>query len=360
MLPKNATLKKVTYKSANTKIATVNKTTGKVKGIKVGSTKITVSAVDGSKRKLTIKVNVVDGSEAEPTDEPTVAPTGDPTNEPTEAPTGEPTDNPTAEPSTEPTTEPTDTPSPGFTYLPPEQGYPSGPSASSPTPAPFTTPVEGTKDEDGNTTFELDEDTDYLIKAVVDGEKIEIQTNDGTFSFIDKALKGLDTDKTLEEIYNAFFNKGTMGGALTYTPAEGVAVSIQKEPGTDVAKLTISGMDGGMSGKYSLELTKMNNGSLIIDATKDADNYFGAVVGKNADGSYGFTDIVGIQDGKKTGLLALLGDEPELKATSSAGGSKLSILTEYGELLLNIGSDGKVAMKFPDEYMKKYQIEIFK
>lgn len=54
--PTNATNKNVTWKSSNTKVATVN-SEGKVKGIKKGTAKITVTTLDGSK-KATCTVTV--------------------------------------------------------------------------------------------------------------------------------------------------------------------------------------------------------------------------------------------------------------------------------------------------------------
>ncbi len=56
--PKNAKNKKVTYKSSKKKIASVSKK-GKVKGLKKGTAKITVTAKDGSKKKATLTVKVV-------------------------------------------------------------------------------------------------------------------------------------------------------------------------------------------------------------------------------------------------------------------------------------------------------------
>ncbi len=56
--PKNAKNKKVTYKSSKKKIASVS-SKGKVKGLKKGTAKITVTAKDGSKKKATLTVKVV-------------------------------------------------------------------------------------------------------------------------------------------------------------------------------------------------------------------------------------------------------------------------------------------------------------
>ena len=55
--PSNATNKKVTWTSSNKKIATVTQT-GKVKGIKAGTAKITVKAKDGSGKKAVCTVTV--------------------------------------------------------------------------------------------------------------------------------------------------------------------------------------------------------------------------------------------------------------------------------------------------------------
>lgn len=55
--PNKAANKKVAYKTANKKVATVS-SKGKVKGVKLGSTKITVTSKANSKKKTTFKVQV--------------------------------------------------------------------------------------------------------------------------------------------------------------------------------------------------------------------------------------------------------------------------------------------------------------
>ncbi len=55
--PPNANNKKLLWKSSNNKIATVN-SSGKVKGIKVGTCTITVQTTDGSNKSLKYTVNV--------------------------------------------------------------------------------------------------------------------------------------------------------------------------------------------------------------------------------------------------------------------------------------------------------------
>lgn len=77
---------KVTWKSSNTRVATVD-SNGNVKAIKAGTATITAT-VDG--KSLTVKVTVSNQSQTQPTN-PT-NPTEKPTEEPTEKPTEKPTD----------------------------------------------------------------------------------------------------------------------------------------------------------------------------------------------------------------------------------------------------------------------------
>ncbi len=56
--PQNATNQAVTFKSANERVATVD-ANGVIYGVKRGSTTVTITAADGSKKKDTIKVNVL-------------------------------------------------------------------------------------------------------------------------------------------------------------------------------------------------------------------------------------------------------------------------------------------------------------
>jgi uncharacterized protein YjdB len=56
--PSNATNKKVTWKSSDPSIASVNKTTGKVTTKKTGKVTITCTAADGSGVKATCKITV--------------------------------------------------------------------------------------------------------------------------------------------------------------------------------------------------------------------------------------------------------------------------------------------------------------
>lgn len=57
--PKKVTIKKLTYKTSNKKVATVS-ASGVIKGVKAGKAKITVAAIDGSKKKATVTVTVTE------------------------------------------------------------------------------------------------------------------------------------------------------------------------------------------------------------------------------------------------------------------------------------------------------------
>ena len=56
--PSKASIKKLSWKSSNTKVLTVSKK-GKIKAKKPGTAKITATATDGSKKKVTVKIKVV-------------------------------------------------------------------------------------------------------------------------------------------------------------------------------------------------------------------------------------------------------------------------------------------------------------
>ncbi|MDE5966846.1 MAG: carbohydrate binding domain-containing protein [Lachnospiraceae bacterium] len=105
--PAKATLKKVSYKSSNPKVASVD-SKGHVKLVKKGTAKITVTSKDGNGKKAVCKITVVEKADATTTETPTEATTATPTEAttatPTEATTATPTETPTEEP-TEATTE---------------------------------------------------------------------------------------------------------------------------------------------------------------------------------------------------------------------------------------------------------------
>lgn len=106
VLPKKSTVKKLIYKSSNPSVVKVNQ--GKVKALKAGKAKITITAADRSKVKKVITVTVIRKSSGISTTTPTPVPTSKP--EQTTTPTPVPTSKP--EQTTTPTPEPTSNPAP--------------------------------------------------------------------------------------------------------------------------------------------------------------------------------------------------------------------------------------------------------
>lgn len=115
--PKKATLKKLTFTSNAKKIAKVN-AKGVITGVKAGKAKITVKAVDGSKKKATVAVVVTAAAVATspavtgPAVTATVSPsagaptTGTPSADASTSPSASPSAVPSAEPSTAPSADP--------------------------------------------------------------------------------------------------------------------------------------------------------------------------------------------------------------------------------------------------------------
>ena len=99
--PKGAS-NSVTWKSSNPAVAKVS-SKGVVKAVSPGTVTITAKAKDGSKKKATVKIKVVDtGKKTTPTPAPTATPTAKPTATPTATPTAKPTATPTPTPSPTP------------------------------------------------------------------------------------------------------------------------------------------------------------------------------------------------------------------------------------------------------------------
>lgn len=111
VLPKKSTVKKLTYKSSNPSVVRVNQ--GKVKALKTGKAKITITAADRSKVKKVITVTVTRKNSGVSTLTPTPVPTSKP--EQTTTPKPEPTLNPTTTPEPEPTSNPAPTSEPILT-----------------------------------------------------------------------------------------------------------------------------------------------------------------------------------------------------------------------------------------------------
>lgn len=87
--PSNASVKTLTYKSSNTKRATVDKN-GKVKLMAAGKVTITATAADGSKKSAATVINITAKKPAKPTAKPDSTPDPTPTPDPIPDPTPTP------------------------------------------------------------------------------------------------------------------------------------------------------------------------------------------------------------------------------------------------------------------------------
>jgi hypothetical protein len=100
--PAKATLKALTFTSKNKKVATVS-AKGAVKGVKEGSVKVVVKAVDGSKKKATVSVVVSGGAVSTTTTAPAVSAPATTPAVSTNAPAAGTTETPAATETTAPT-----------------------------------------------------------------------------------------------------------------------------------------------------------------------------------------------------------------------------------------------------------------
>lgn len=361
--PKKATLKKVSYKSADKAVAKVNKS-GKVTAVAAGTTKITVTALDGSKKKATVKVTVTEPA-VEPTAAPTAEPTVEPTAEPTVAPTVEPTAEPTAEPTVEPTVEPTAEPTATPTVAPtPTPGYSGGgigggtttPTAT-PTPAPLTTEVKGTTDAEGNTTYALDGETQYKITATFGGKEYDLTSNDSTVSYVTKVVGYLDTTKSITELCDTFENKALENS--TFVLAEDTAVTVNKEAGSNSAKLTIDSSDSAVAGEYDLTLSEAG-GICSVNAVKNADNYTAFGLVKNTDGSYTISNMVCVQNGVEKELSMFPGKTANTTVVVNGDTTTVTCVAGSETVVMTFDGESGYSIKLPESYIEKYQLKILK
>ena len=91
--PATASIRTLSYKSANKAVATVS-SKGKVTAKKKGSTKITVTTKDGTKKSTKVRVQVKNPPAATPTPAASVEPSTEPTAEPSATPSPTPTATP--------------------------------------------------------------------------------------------------------------------------------------------------------------------------------------------------------------------------------------------------------------------------
>lgn len=250
--PANATLKKLTYTSANKKVATVS-ASGVIKGIKAGKTTITVKAVDGSKKSATVSVTVKNAASANPSTNPSanpsVNPSANPSTNPSTDPSTDPSANPSADPSASPSTDPSASPSTSPSTNPGGNIGPSlptlNPGASAPAANTVTGGVIEVSNTDGTAVEGSKDTTNYTIKYILKSNKAYKINVAGTDCKVDSVvftvLNKLDLSKWAS----------LPAAATTYT--EGAVTVVVTKTSDTAATLVVSGYsESDVNGNYSL------------------------------------------------------------------------------------------------------------
>ncbi len=338
--PKKASIKAVSYKSANKKVAKVT-SKGKVTGVKAGTTKITVTAKDGSKKKTTVKVTVKAAAVApseEPSAEPTVAPSEEPSVEPTVAPSEAPSAEPTAAPTTAPTTTPGGNGSNG--------GSTGGNAGGSTTLG--LTKVLPTADPDiaGNSQYTVAANGTTQVKVVYNGKEYTATTGAAALTTLNKVLSAVAGKTDVAEVQSEFAKKALSVEKKGLTTD--ATVAIEKEANKDTAVVTVTG--GEAAGVYDVKFE--SNGALTV-AQKNSKNVIKATVANGAAGTYTLTGISVEKDGKAVNELT----DATATVTTAANGTVESVSVVYGNGTFAVTyTNNTVKISIPTAYTSKVAI----
>lgn len=310
--PKKATLKALAFTSNAKKIAKVN-AKGVITGIKAGNAKITVKAVDGSKKKATVAVLVTGAAIASnpaittgpsvttaPTVAPTatVAPTTVPTVVPTEAPTTAPTEAPTVAPTEAPTTAPTE----------------------APTEAPVETIAPVVKDN-GDLSYDLPALAEGSSYKVSFGEGNNAEITAGAVAAIEtirdrfEASAQKDAVKAAESFVTKAYDKKAFGGFV-----------VNKEAGKDTAVVSYNGKDYNLTVKADGDVAKVA-----------VEGEFSLIV-KGANGSYTVSDLkVGSVEGNGAyAATVAVAEDGTVTATITGAAGACTVTVQNGNVTLDI------------------------
>lgn len=310
--PKKATLKALAFTSNAKKIAKVN-AKGVITGIKAGNAKITVKAVDGSKKKATVAVLVTGAAIASnpaittgpsvttaPTVAPTatVAPTTVPTVVPTEAPTTAPTEVPTVAPTEAPTTAPTE----------------------APTEAPVETIAPVVKDNG---------DLSYDLPALAEGSSYKVSFGEGNNAEI--TAGAVAAIETIRDRFEASAQKDAVKAAESFVSkaydnkAFGGFV-VNKEAGKDTAVVSYNGKDYNLTVKADGDVAKVA-----------VEGEFSLTV-KGANGSYTVSDLkVGSVEGNGAyAATVAVAEDGTVTATITGAAGACTVTVQNGNVTLDI------------------------
>ena len=251
--PAKATIKKVKYTTSNKKVATVT-AKGVIKGVKAGTAKITVAAVDGSKKKTTVTVTVKKKAA-----KPSTAPTTEPSTAPSIAPT--------TEPSAEPATSPSISPSPSAT-----PGNNGGGSSSSGDTTPVYSEVKAIDNGNGTVTYPLN--TDKTYKVIYGSESAEITARDveTIMTYVKTYAGQANTYNTVASAYEKFNAKikTAEGQSASLDNLDAGKVTV-KLTGNDTYHITVAGKaNTSANGEYDVKVTVL--GDNVKVETTDSTN----------------------------------------------------------------------------------------
>ena len=267
--PKKVTIKKLAYKTSNKKVATVT-AKGVIKGVKAGTAKITVAAVDGSNKKATVAVTVKKKAakpSTAPTTEPSTAPSIAPTTEPSAEPSTAPSIAPTTEPSAEPSTVPSISPSPSAT-----PGNNGGGSSSSGDTTPVYSEVKAIDNGNGTVTYPLN--TDKTYKVIYGSESAEITAKDveTIMTYVKTYAGQANTYNTVASAYEKFNAKikTAEGQSASLDNLDAGKVTV-KLTGNDTYHITVAGKaNTSANGEYDVKVTV--SGDNVKVETTDSTN----------------------------------------------------------------------------------------
>lgn len=302
--PKKATLKALAFTSNAKKIAKVN-AKGVITGIKAGNAKITVKAVDGSKKKATVAVLVTGAAIASNpaittgpsvTTAPTVAPTA------TVAPTTVPTVVPTEAPTTAPTEAPTEAPT------------------AAPTEAPVETIAPVVKDNG---------DLSYDLPALAEGSSYKVSFGEGNNAEI--TAGAVAAIETIRDRFEASAQKDAVKAAESFVSkaydnkAFGGFV-VNKEAGKDTAVVSYNGKDYNLTVKADGDVAKVA-----------VEGEFSLTV-KSANGAYTVSDLkVGTVEGNGTyAATVAVAEDGTVTATITGAAGACTVTVKNGNVTLDI------------------------
>lgn len=322
--PKKATLKKLTFKSSAKKIAKVN-AKGVITGVKAGKAKITVKAVDGSKKKATVSV-VVTGAAV--TSSPAVAATtpavskapATTTTAPTKAPA---TTEPTKAPATDvpATTEPTKAPA---TDAPAT----TEPAQTATTPAVVVPTTEGGVAK-------------YVIPALGENESYKVSFGGETVAVTDKTVAVFN--ETVKRFTSSSKDAAKAAASFKAKAYAGVTVAgakITKDANAEKATVELDGQTYSLDVKADGEAAKVvvENGNTKMTADIAGSN--NAYTVSNL--TYGNVKV----EGTKTATTEVAEDG--------------TVTATIGSCKIVVKADGSATLDIPEAVMTKYNFEIAK